>query len=417
MSTGPAVTRRRVVITGLGAVSAIGVGTEAYGAGLRAGRDATKPVGSPLLKDFSNANACEIAEFDPAEWIRTLDPGRLGRAAQFALAAARMAVADAGLSPPMLRGRPSVVSMGTAYGEASTDFDRLVEQEVAHGPAAMDAGLARRMNAGRLSATVAHEFGLGGVDTMVEAVTVPTACAAGNYAIGYGLDAIRAGDVDLAVCGGSDALCRKTLAGFTRLGAMAPDRCRPFDRNRQGMLAGEGSGVLLLEDLEHARARGARIHAEVLGYGLSCDAQHPVAPDEDGVVRCMRLALRDAGVGPEEVDLISAHGTATQANDVTEARAIHAVFGDHPPRTVGIKSMIGHTLGAASALSAVGCVLAITGGFVPPTINHVESDPECGLDCVPNTAVEAELRVAQNNALAFGGNNAVVLFGRYENAS
>jgi 3-oxoacyl-[acyl-carrier-protein] synthase II len=400
-------TRRRVVVTGLGAVSAIGVGAEAYGAGLRAGRDAAKPVSSPALKDFGHANACEIDDFDPSRWIETLDPAALGRAAWFGIAAARMAVA--GLPLGTLRGRPSVVAMGTAYGEASTDLDRLVEQEIAHGPAGMDPGLARRMNAGRLAATVAHELGLH--DT--EAVTVPTACSAGNYAIGYGVDAIRSGDVDLALCGGADALCRKTMAGFTRLGAMDPDRCRPFDRDRKGMLAGEGAGALLLEELEHARARGARIHAEVLGYGLSCDAEHPVAPAEDGVAHSMRLAQRDAGVEPGEVDVISAHGTATQANDVTEARAIHAVFGDRPPRTVGLKSMIGHTLGASAALGAVGCVLAITGGFVPPTINHVETDPECDLDCVPNTAVEADLRVVQSNALAFGGNNAVVLFGRY----
>lgn len=407
MSTAPAAGRRRVVVTGLGAVTAIGVGADAYGAGLRAGRDAARPVTSPALKDFGHANACEVGEFDPAQWIETLDPATLGRAAQFGLAAARMAVA--GVPSETLRGRPSVVAMGTAYGEASTDLDRLTEQEIAHGPAGMDGDLARRMNAGRLATTVAHELGLH--DT--EAVTVPTACAAGNYAIGYGVDAIRAGDADLAVCGGADALCRKTMAGFTRLGAMAPDRCRPFDRDRKGMLAGEGSGVLLLEELEHALARGAPIHAEVLGYGLSCDAQHPVAPDRDGVARCMRRALDDAGIAPEEVDLVSAHGTATQANDLTEAQALHTVFDGRPPRTVGLKSMIGHTLGASAALGGVGCVLSITGGFVPPTINHVETDPECDLDCVPNRAVAAELRVVQSNALAFGGNNAIVLFGRY----
>jgi 3-oxoacyl-[acyl-carrier-protein] synthase II len=399
--------RRRVVVTGLGAVTAIGIGADEYAAGLRAGRDPARPVSSPALKDFGHTNACEVTDFDPARWIRTLDPAELGLAARFGLAAARMAVA--GIPPDVLRGRPGVVAMGTAYGEASTDLDRLVDQEITRGPAGMDPELARRVNAGRLATTVAHELGL----SDVEAVTVPTACSAGNYAIGYGVDAIRAGDADFALCGGADALCRKTMAGFTRLGAMAPDRCRPFDRDRAGMLAGEGSGVLLLEELEHALSRGARIHAEVLGYGLSCDAAHPVAPAEEGVARSMRLALRDAGVEPAEVDLVSAHGTATQANDLTEARAIHAVFGDSPPRTVGIKSMIGHSLGASAALGAVACVLAITGGFVPPTINHRETDPECDLDCVPNTAVEADLRVVQNNALAFGGNNAVVLFGRY----
>ncbi|OLF14040.1 3-oxoacyl-ACP synthase [Actinophytocola xinjiangensis] len=399
--------RRRVVVTGLGAVTAIGVGAPEFGAGLRAGRDAARPVSSPALKDFGHANACEVGEFDPSPWLRTVDPATVGRAAGFGLAAARMATG--GVPAEVLAGRPSVVAMGTAYGEAATDLDRLTEQEIAGGPAGMDPALARRMSAGRLATAVARELGLR--DT--EAVTLPTACAAGNYAIGYGLDAIRTGDADLAVCGGADALCRKTMAGFTRLGAMDPDRCRPFDSGRAGMLAGEGAAVLLLEELEHALARGADIHAEVLGYGLSCDAEHPVAPAVDGVARGMRRALRDSGVEPSTVDLISAHGTATQANDLAEARAIHEVFADGPPRTVGLKSMLGHTLGASAALGAVGCVLAIEGGFAPPTINHRETDPECDLDCVPNAAVEADLRVVQSNALAFGGNNAIVLFGRY----
>lgn len=394
--------RRRVVVTGLGAVSAIGMGADEFAAGLRAGRDAAKPVHAAELRVFAPAHTCEITDFDSPD-------GDVGRAAQFALAAARMAVADSGLALEALRGEPSVVSIGTAYGELSTDFDRLVEQQVAHGFGGMDGALARRMNAGRLATTVAREFGLDDVET----ATVPTACAAGNYAIGYAVEAIRAGDVDVAISGGADALCRKTMAGFSRLGAMAPRHCSPFDRDRLGMLAGEGSGMLVLESLDHAVARGARVHAEILGYGLSCDGDHPVAPNEEGVARCMTLALRDAGVEPGQVDLISAHGTATKANDVTEARAIHRVFGDRPPRTVSIKSMIGHTLGAASALGAVACVLAITGGFVPPTINHVETDPECAVDCVPNRSVPADLRVVQNNALAFGGNNAVVLLGRY----
>jgi 3-oxoacyl-[acyl-carrier-protein] synthase II len=397
--------RRRVVVTGVGVVSAIGVGAREFEAGLRAGRDGAGPVRAPGLAAFGTSNACEVVDFDPARFVRTLDPAGLGRAAGFGVSAARMATE--GVPDEVLRGRPSVVAVGTAYGEASTDLDELVAQDIADGPDGVDRGLARRMSGGRLATTIARELGL----TDTEAVTVPTACSAGNYAIGYGVDAIRAGDADLALCGGADALCRKTMAGFLRLGAMAPDRCRPFDRERQGMLAGEGAAILLLEEFEHATARGATILAEVLGYGLSCDAAHPVAPAEEGVVRCLRAALDDAGIEPDRVDLISAHGTATEANDRVEAAAIHQVFGAEAPRTVGLKSMLGHTLGASAALGAVACVLALDGGFAPPTINHRETDPGCALDVVPNVAVEADLRVVQNNGLAFGGNNAVVLFG------
>ncbi|WP_203935344.1 beta-ketoacyl-[acyl-carrier-protein] synthase family protein, partial [Virgisporangium ochraceum] len=253
----------------------------------------------------------------------------------------------------------------------------------------------------------AQELGL----SDVEAVTIPTACAAGNYAIGYGFDAVRSGEVDFALCGGADAMCRKTFAGFYRLGTIAPDLVRPFDADRKGILTGEGAGVLVLESLGSALARGARIYAEVLGYGLNCDAYHQVAPNQTSVARCMELALDNAGVKPQEVDLISAHGTGTRANDVTESRAIREVFGDDAPRTVSLKSMLGHTMGAASALAAIGCALAIGQGFIPPTINHRDTDPECDIDCVPNHAVDADLRVVQNNGLAFGGNNAVVILG------
>ncbi len=198
------------------------------------------------------------------------------------------------------------------------------------------------------------------------------------------------------------------------LGTIAPERCQPFDVDRKGILTGEGAGVLLLESLESALARGAHIYAEILGYGLNCDAYHPVAPNQDSVARCMQRALDNAGVKPAEVDFISAHGTGTKANDVTEAGAIRQVFGEQPPRTISIKSMIGHSMGAASALASIACALAIEEGFIPPTINHVTTDPECNVDCVPNEAVDADLRVVQNNGLAFGGNNSVVIYGKYE---
>jgi 3-oxoacyl-[acyl-carrier-protein] synthase II len=286
----------------------------------------------------------------------------------------------------------------------------LVEQEVRHGPHTLNPTVTRRVPAGRLSAAAAQELGL----TDAEAITIPTACAAGNYAIGYGFDAVQAGEVDVALCGGADAMCRKTFTGFYRLGTIAPECCAPFDRDRKGILTGEGAGVLVLENQLSAVARGARIYAEVLGYGLNCDAYHQVAPNQDSVAACIRLALDNARVRPADVDLISAHGTGTKANDVTEARAIRDVFGERPPPVISIKSMIGHTMGAASALSMAACVMAINHDFIPPTINHVQTDPECGVDCVPNHAVPARLRIVQNNGLAFGGNNAVVILGRYE---
>jgi 3-oxoacyl-[acyl-carrier-protein] synthase II len=312
-----------------------------------------------------------------------------------------MAVADAGLTD---HGR-AMVCIGTTDGGGDAG-ERIAEHAVRD--TAVPAELPGRVPAGTLPVAVARELGLSDVDIS----TVATACAAGNYAIGNGFDAVAAGEVDVALCGGADAMCRMTFTGFYRLGAVDPECCRPFDVHRQGILTGEGAGVLVLEPLDAAVARGARIYAEVLGYGLNCDAGHPVAPDQDSVAACMRLALDDAGVTPGQVDLIAAHGTGTKANDSTECGAIHDVFGPTPPRTVSVKSMLGHTMGAASALSAVACALALHEGFIPPTINHVETDPVCAVDCVPNESVAADLRVVQNNALAFGGNNSVVLFGR-----
>ncbi|MFC4607891.1 beta-ketoacyl-[acyl-carrier-protein] synthase family protein [Streptomyces maoxianensis] len=399
---------RRVVITGLGAVSSIGTSVAEFLAGLRAGRSEVQPISAFDTTGFEHANGCEITGFEPERWIERLDPAELGRATRFAVAAARMAADHAGLTPQVLAAGRVLVAVGTTDGE-TRDLDRLVAQDAAE-PGAMDPRIVRRASASRLSASIAREFALADA----EAVTIPTACAAGNYAIGYGLDAIRAGDAELAFCGGADAICLKTFAGFYRLGTIAPDRCRPFDLDRKGILTGEGSGMLVLESLDSALARGAEIHAEVLGYGLNCDAYHQVAPLEESVADCMRLAVADAGIKPDEVDLISAHGTGTKANDSTEARAIHAVFGDRPPRTVSMKSMLGHTMGAAGALAAIGCTLALEHGFIPPTVNHTTTDPDCGLDCVPNQSVAADLRIVQNNGLAFGGNNAVVILGRYD---
>jgi 3-oxoacyl-[acyl-carrier-protein] synthase II len=409
MSSQPTGPGRRVCITGCGVVSSIGIGVREFTAALRAGRSNVRPISVFDTTGFAHNNGCEVTDFEPERWIRTLDVEELGRASRFSTAAARLAVEDSGLPLQTLRAARTLISVGSTDGE-SHELDKLVDTEITAGPAAMDPGLVRRISAGRLATSIARELEL----TDVETATIATACSAGNYAIGNSLDAIRRGDAEFALCGGADAVCRKTFTSFYRLRSIAPDCCRPFDRNRMGILTGEGAGILLLESLESAQARGARIYAEVLGYGLSCDAHHPVAPHQAGIARCMELALADAGVKPAEVDLISAHGTGTKANDMTESAAIRDLFGERPPRTVSMKSMLGHSMGAASALAAIGCSVSITERFIPPTINHIETDPDCPVDCVPNASIEADLDIVQNNGWAFGGNNAVVLLGRHQ---
>ncbi|WHT18868.1 beta-ketoacyl-[acyl-carrier-protein] synthase family protein [Crossiella sp. CA-258035] len=397
---------RRVAITGIGVVSSIGIGAGAFRDGLRAGHSGARPISAFDTQGFDRTTGCEVTDFVPADWLHTVDPAELGRAGQFAAAAAGMAVRDAGQSVAALREGYGLVSMGTTDGGAPT-LERLVEADLRAGAGHRDPALAAQVPASRLCLDIAAELGL----RQVELCTLGTACSAGNYAIGNGFDAIRSGEADFALCGGADAMCRLTFTSFYRLGTISPDLCRPFDADRQGILTGEGAAVLLLEPWETAVARGARIYAELLGYGLSCDAYHQVAPERSGIARGMSRALANAGVTPAQVDLISAHGTGTKANDITETAAIREVFGERPPRTVSLKSMLGHTMGAATALSVAACALAITEGFIPPTINHRTTDPDCPIDCVPNTSVPARLRVVQSNGLAFGGNNAIVLLG------
>jgi 3-oxoacyl-[acyl-carrier-protein] synthase II len=261
---------------------------------------------------------------------------------------------------------------------------------------------------------VAIEFDLKGPSLMI-----PTACAAGNYAIGYGYDLIRTGRADVMLAGGSDAFSRIPYMGFARLGAIAPEKCQPFDKNRKGMVPGEGSGMLVLEPLGDALARGAKIYAEVLGYGVSCDAHHMTAahPQADGAIRAMSAAMKSSGVGIGDIDYISAHGTGTPTNDRIESLAVRTLFAEYATTIPmsSIKSMLGHTMGAASALEAAACALALDTGWIPPTINHEEPDPDCGLDIVPNQARLTNPKIVLNNAYAFGGNNASLCLGRYEN--
>src|SRR3989338_822433 len=241
-----------------------------------------------------------------------------------------------------------------------------------------------------------------------------TACAAGNYSIAYGTDLIRLGKCEVVLAGGADPFSRTAFMGFGSLFALAPDKCRPFDRNRKGIIVGEGAGMRLLESLEHAIERGVEPYAEVLGYGTSCDASHMTIPDVKGVVAAMRNALLDAGISASDVDYINAHGTGTPANDKTECLAIGALFterdGEIPVSS--IKSMLGHTMGAASAIEAIACSLVVQRDTLPPTINYETPDEDCPIDCVPNRARRQRADVVLNNSFAFGGNNACVVFGK-----
>ncbi|KOT94800.1 MULTISPECIES: beta-ketoacyl-[acyl-carrier-protein] synthase family protein [Streptomyces] len=397
---------RRVVITGLGPVTSIGIGVAAFGAGLRAGRSGVSPITSFDTTGFPHVMGAEVRDFEPASLLRRLDPRQWGLASRFAAAAARLAVEDSGVDPDRIAGPRSGASIGTCTGESQV-LQSLTEEWVREGFGAMSPHEAAQAPTHQIGSAVHRELGFTGDSMMVSA-----ACAASNYTIGNAYDLIAGGELDYMIAGGADAMVRWGHAGFYRCGLMAEDACSPFDRDRTGVLAGEGASALFLETLDSAVERGARIYAEVLGYGLSCDARHPVAPDADGIARCIRRAHANAGVTPQDVDYICAHGTGTPANDLTEANAVRDVFGPTPPPMSSIKSMLGHTMGAASGLGAIASVLGIREGFMPPTINYGHEDPALtGIDPVPNAARPARLRVVQNNGFAFGGNNAVTLFG------
>ena len=401
------VSERRVVVTGIGVISAIGNGREGFLAGLRAGRSGAGPVTAFDTTGFAYGQSCEVPDFADDE------QSEYGRATRMAATASRMAVLDSGLSPEWLRGTQGLIAVGTTEGDAR-DVDDLAAIEVAKGLADLDPLLARRSRFSRMPVAVADELGL--VD--VELITLPDVCAAGTYAIGYGLDAIRSGDVDYALCGGADAICRRTFATFYRMGALARDVCRPFDQDRTGVVFGEGAAMLVLESLDSALARGAVVHAEVLDYHLNCDAFHPTRPVGESVAECMRRALVNAAVAPGEVDLVIAHGTGTPTNDSMESAAFADVFEGGPiPPVSAIKSMIGHTMGAASAHSCIAAMLAMEHGFLPPTINHRTADPECPVDCVPNAARESEPRTVLVNALGFGGSNAAIVLRQFRAAN
>lgn len=392
-----------VVVTGIGMVTSIGSGKTIFWSNLLAGRCGIAPVKAFNTERFPVHSGAEVKDFAPL----CSDPS-VGRASQFAIAASRLALEDAGLLGKDFDPGEVGVAVGTTSGEPGL-IEALDDLHVAGKLDQVSPHFVERYPCHALSAHVAAEFGFEG-----EVLTIPTACAAGNYAIAHASQVVQAGRARVMLAGGADSFSRITYAGFARLGAIAPELCRPFDRNRTGMIPGEGAAFLVLERKSVAVARGARIYAEVAGYGLSCDAHHMTAahPEGEGSSRAMHAALRASRIAPEKVDYISAHGTGTPTNDRLETTAIKRVFGTHAYRVPisSIKSMLGHAMGAASAIEAAACVLAIADGYIPATIHLENRDPECDLDFVPGEARRQRVRVAMNNAYAFGGNNSSVIF-------
>jgi len=396
--------KRRVVVTGVGIVSSIGIGKDEFWKNLIAGKSGISTVSSFDTSNYDTHIGGEIKNFKPEKYFDKNEINKLGRATQFAIAATKEAINNAKLDLWKYGGEKIGVAIGTTMGEGQvieeidSKWVRVDKEEVSTDLIALYPGNV-------LSKNISLKFRLKG-----PSLTIPTACAAGNYAIGYSFDQIKAGKRKIMISGGTDSFSRIAFTGFNRLFATAKEKCRPFDKNRDGMVVGEGAGILILEDLELALERKAKIYAEILGYGLSCNAFHMTAPSVEGIKKVMIKAMKEADITPEDVDYISAHGTATPSNDKTECQAVKEVFGKRYKKipVSSIKSMLGHTMGAASAIEAISCCLAIKDGVIPPTINYETPDPECDIDCIPNVAKKKKIKIALNNSLAFGGNNAVV---------
>jgi 3-oxoacyl-[acyl-carrier-protein] synthase II len=399
---------RRVFVTGVGVVSSLGFGRRDFWDGLTAGRSGAAPLGLFDASGLDRQIACEVKGFHARDHLSAAEVRRMGRCSAFAVAAARMAAEDARIGDDPLRSDRTAVIVGTTMGEANL-LGELESAWIHRGEDALAPGRITRYGTTLLPIHVARAFGARG---MVQ--SLPAACAAGNYAIGYATDQIRAGRADVAITGASEVIEKLQFAGFCRLGAMAPERCQPFDRDRKGLLLGEGAAMMILESEEHLVRRGGVPLAEVGGQGLACDAYHITRPrpDGEGNLHAMRRAIETSGVAPDVVGFINAHGTGTSANDPIETRVIHEVFGGRRVPVTSIKSMLGHCMGAASALEAVSCVLSLETGVLPPTINYDTPDPECDVDVVANEARTAELQVVLNNSLAFGGYDAVLAFAR-----
>ena len=412
--------RRRVVVTGIGVVTPVGVGAGAMWESLVNGRSGVGPVRQFDASRHSSRIAAEVKDFDPSKWMTPKEVDRNDPFVRFAIASALMAKEDSGLEITEANADRVGVTVGSGIGGTRTwEEQNAVLNE--RGPSRVSPFFVPMLISDMAAGQVSIVTGAKGPNT-----SVCTACATGSHAIGDATEVIRRGWADCMIAGGAEAAVRPlSMAGFCSLRALStrnddPDHAsRPFDKDRDGFVIGEGAGCVILEELEHARKRGAAIYGEVLGYGMSGDAYHITmpAPGGEGAARCMQHALDNAGLNPADVSYINAHGTSTPPNDKFETQAIKTVFGEDVARKVPIsstKSMMGHLLGASGAVEAVICLLAIKHGVIPPTINYTTPDPDCDLDYVPNTARKADVRVALSNSFGFGGHNATLVLGRLE---
>jgi 3-oxoacyl-[acyl-carrier-protein] synthase II len=407
---------RRAVITGLGPITCIGIGKDALWTGLLAEKSGIGPVTCFDASPYYAHCAGEIPDFNPKRWFPPHRLKRLDRYAQFSVASAHLALEDAGLAFTPDDPQPRVgVSYGTALGgiaNAESEYEKFLTG----GPKAVNQTLALQVFGGSAHSNIAIEFGLQGVGT-----TNSNSCASGPIAIGEALRYIRDGMADVVVAGAAEApLSPLTFGAFDLIKTMSrkdpPTACRPFDARRDGFTMGEGAAALVVEEYEHAKKRGARIYAELLGYSLSNDAFHMTSPHPEGepATRTMRDTLADARLNPEDIDYINAHASSTKVNDATETRCIHAVFGEHARRVLvsGTKPYTAHPLGATGAIEAVICCLAMEHGWAPPTLHYEHPDPECDLDYVPNHGREVALRHVLSNSFGFGGINACIALGK-----
>ena len=401
---------RRVVITGMGCVSALGTSAVATWAGMREGRAGIGPLTGLDDKTLRTPIAAQARGFVAAEHFDEKRLVLLDPVSQYALVAAREAVAQSGLGFDGERAERTAVIIGTGIGGASTQ-DQMARRLYGEGNPRVHPMAIVRVMPNAPASQISLEFGLRG-----PVFAVASACASSNHALGQALMLLQSGVADVALAGGTEAcITVGTVKAWEAMRVLADDTCRPFSKGRRGLVLGEGAGVFVLETLDHARARGATILAELAGVGMTADAADIVMPDASGAARAMRAALTHAGLALDEVDCINAHGTGTLANDATETRAIRALFGSHADALAvsSTKSMHGHALGAGGAIELVAVLGALREGVVPPTINYLGADPECDLNVVPNTAQQRPVRAALSNSFAFGGLNAVLALRRW----
>lgn len=411
--------KNRVVVTGYGVVSPVGNDVDTFWESLITGKSGVGLITAFDTTEYPVKIAAEVKNFNPADYMDRKEIKRTDRFVQFAIAASRMAIERAGLEINDENRNRVGVYIGSGIGGLTT----LEEQHrilLEKGPRRVSPFFIPMMIANMASGQVSIVLGAKGPNS-----TAVTACASATHSIGEAFHAIQLGKADVMITGGTEAtILPLAVAGFCNAKALStrndePEKaCRPFDKDRDGFVMGEGCGIIILESLEHAKKRGAKIYAEMIGFGMSGDAYHLTqpAPEGEGAARAMACALADAGIKPEDVSYINAHGTSTEYNDKYETMAIKQVFGEHAYKVAvsSTKSMTGHLLGAAGGIEAVACVKAIEEQIIPPTINYETPDPECDLDYVPNQARKAEVKVAMSNSLGFGGHNATIIFKKYE---